>query len=161
MAADVQTGMDKQEMKRLLMRSKKEPVNCAFAQGSDASVALLLLDKTKQPKGVEKDLSKQFPDAKNSRFGVAVVDTEADPKRVVFYINKPVGSMAKKLVKTLKGTGFSKVRLLLDDGTAVEDFTEDEEGAPPPGPAATGTAGHHPVAGRRGGATACIAGLRR
>jgi hypothetical protein len=140
MAADVQTGMDKQEMKRLLMRSKKEPVNCAIGQGTDASSALLLLDKVKAPKGVEKELTKQNPDAKNTRYGTAVVDVDDDPKLVLFYLNKPVSSMAKKLVKTLKGTGFNKVKILLDDGSAVESFSEEEETAPPPAQSQTGPA---------------------
>jgi len=132
MAGDVNTGMEKGEMKRLLAKSKKEPVNCAFGQGDDNTMALLLLDKVKAGKGVEKELTKQFPDAKNTRFGTAVVDVDVDPKKVIFTVNKPVSSMARKLVKTLKGTGFSKVTISLDDGTPLEDF--DEEAAPPPAP---------------------------
>jgi hypothetical protein len=131
MAADVQTGMDKQDMKRLLMKSKKEPVNCAIGQGADPSVALLLLDKVKAPKAVEKELAKQIPEAKNTRFGTAVVDVDEDPKLVLFYVNKPTAGIAKKLVKTLKGTGFSKVKILLEDGSAVEDGAADEGDAPP------------------------------
>ena len=150
MAAEVQTGMDKQDMKRLLMKSKSEPVNCAFGQGKDPTMGLLLLDKVKGPKGVEKELIKQTPDAKNTRYGTAFVDVETDPKQVLFYINKPVSSMAKKLVKTLKGTGFTKVKIVLEDGTDVEAASDEEElprappgqpqaapsqaGAPPPAP---------------------------
>jgi hypothetical protein len=132
MAADVNTGMEKGEMKRLLAKSKKEPVNCALGQGDDNTTALLLLDKVKAGKSVEKELTKQFPDAKNTRFGTAVVDVDVDPKKVIFTVNKPVSSMARKLVKTLKGTGFSKAEIRLEDGTPLEDF--DEEAAPPPVP---------------------------
>jgi len=128
MAADVDTGMEKGEMKRLLAKSKKEPVNCAFGQGDDNTMALLLLDKVKAGKGVEKELTKQFPDAKNTRFGTAVVDVDVDPKKVIFTVNKPVSSMARKLVKTLKGTGYNKVVIGLDDGTVVDSHSEEEEG---------------------------------
>jgi len=127
MAAEVQTGMDKQDMKRLLMKSKKEPVNCAIGQGSDPSVGLLLLDRIKGPKAVEKDLAKEIPDARNTRFGRAEVDVDEDPKLVKIFINKPIASMARKLVKTLKGTGFNKVQILLEDGSPVEAFEEAEE----------------------------------
>ena len=130
MAAEVQTGMDKQEMKRLLMKSKKEPVNCAIGQGSDPSVGLLLLDRIKGPKAVEKELAKAVPDARNTRFGRAEVDVDDDAKLVKIFINKPVASMARKLVKTLKGTGFTKVQILLDDGSPVESFEEAEEQQP-------------------------------
>jgi len=144
MAAEVKTGMEKPDMKRLLMKSKEEPVNCAFGQGDDNTMALLMLDKVKQPKAVEKELTKEFPNAKNTRWGTAAVDTEVDPKLVRFIINKPVSSMARKLVKTLKGTGYTKVELLLEDGSPIEAYTEQEEGQPaavagepppPPGPA--------------------------
>lgn len=127
MAGEVNTGMDKTEMKRLLAKSKQEPVNCAFGQGKDKTVALLLLDKIKGPRGVEKDLVKQFPDANNTRFGVALVDMDDDPKEVKFRINKMVSGAARKLIKTLKGTGYTKVVIMLDDGTVVEKDSEEEE----------------------------------
>jgi len=144
MAGDVNTGMEKPEMKRLLAKSKSEPVNCAFGQGDDNSTALLMLDKVKGPKGVEKELTGKFPNAKNTRFGTAVVDVEDDPKLVRFAINKPVSGIARKLVKTLKGTGYNKVVIGLDDGTVCDSHSEEEEGSetegqevsaapPPPG----------------------------
>ena len=136
MAAEVQTGMDKQDMKRLLMKSKKEPVNCAIGMGADPSIGLLLLDRIKGPKAVEKELQKEIPEAKNTRFGTALVDVDDDPKLVKISLNKPVSSMARKLVKTLKGTGFTKVQILLEDGTPVEAFEEEDQSAPAPAAAA-------------------------
>ena len=121
------TGMKKSEMTGLLKKSKKEPVNCAFAQGAEANFALLMLDKIKGPKSVEKDVVKQFPDAKNTRFGTAFVDLDDDPKLVKFRVNKPASGMAKRLVKTLKKTGFTKVVILLEDGTEVDTYGEDDE----------------------------------
>jgi hypothetical protein len=128
MAKELDTGMDKQDMKRLLMKSKSEPVNCSFATGDlDKTVALLMLDKVKAPKAVDKDLQKKFPNAGNTRWGTASVDIENDPKLVVFTINKPISGIARKLAKTLKGTGFSKVEIVLEDGSPVERHSEEEE----------------------------------
>jgi hypothetical protein len=140
--ADVNTGMEKPDMKRLLMKSKQEPVNCAIGQGDDATIALLLLDKVKAPKSVEKDLAKQFPSARNTRWGTAHVDLELDPKEVRFTVNKPAPGIARKLVKTVKGTGFTKVVIVLeDDGSILEQAGEEEApattaAAPQPAPAA-------------------------
>jgi hypothetical protein len=133
MAAEVQTAMEKPVMKQMLVKSKKEPVNCAVAQGKDTATVLLLLDKIKSPKSVLKELEKQFPDTKNGRFGTAVVDTDADPTLVEFHINKPASGMAKRLVKTLKGTGFTKVKLVFDDGSTEAGSDEEEaQGASAP-----------------------------
>lgn len=142
MAAPVQTGMDKAEMKKLLVKSKKEPVNCAIGVGDNNAFGLLMLDRIKAPKAVEKELVKEIPAAKNTRWGTAMVDPDEDPKLVKIIINKPISSMAKRLVKTLKGTGFTKVQILLEDGTSVEGAEEEDEtaaapaseGVPPPPP---------------------------
>src|SRR6201995_3838403 len=122
---DPQTGMDRPEMKRFLLKSKQEPVNCALGVGDDKSVALLMLSPHRSAKSLQGDLQKQFPTAFNTRFGTAVVDTEDDPTLVKFMLNKPVTSMARRLVKTLKGTGFRKVQILLEDGTPVETAAEE------------------------------------
>ncbi|MBV8912779.1 MAG: hypothetical protein JOZ05_07045 [Acetobacteraceae bacterium] len=128
MAGPVNTGMEKADMKRLLTKSKSEPVHAAIAQGAEPGLALLLMDKIKQPKALEKELLKAFPDAKNPRFGTAFVDTEIDPKLARFRINKPgPGGIARRLVKTLKGTGFSKVEIVLDDDTVVDSALGEEE----------------------------------
>jgi hypothetical protein len=127
MAGKVDTGMEKGEMKLLLGKSEPgKPVNCAFGQGKDKTIALLLLDKVKGPRGVEKDLIGKFPDANNTRFGVAFEDP-VDSKLVKFRINKTVSGAAKKLVKALKGTSYTKVEILLDDGTVIEKDAEEDE----------------------------------
>lgn len=132
MAAEVQTGMDKSLMKQLLAKSKKEPVSCAMAQGKDGATALLLLDKAKSPQAVLKELQKQFPDAKHGLFGMAAVDPDTDPTLVKFQVNKAASGMAKRLMKTLKGTGYNKVELVLEDGSAVESGSdEDAQGTAP------------------------------
>ena len=55
-----------------------------------------------------------------------MVDTDDDPTLVKFMLNKAVTSMARRLVKTLKGTGFRKVQILLEDGSPVEVAAEEE-----------------------------------
>jgi hypothetical protein len=148
MAKEIDTGMDKQEMKRLLMKSKSEPVNCAFGSSdTEKNVALLMLDKVKAPRAVEKEITKKFPKAFNTRFGTAFVDTEIDAKLARFTINKPISGAARKLVKTLKGTGFTKVEIVLEDGTVVDSVAEEEdEDAEAEGQEAEGSAGTIPVA---------------
>jgi hypothetical protein len=57
------------------------------------------------------------------------VDVDDDPKLVKFCLNKAPPGIGRKLVKTLKGTGFSKVAITLEDGTAVETVADEEEPA--------------------------------
>jgi hypothetical protein len=129
MAASVDTGMEKAEMKRLLVRSKKEPVNCAVAQPKDGPLALVLMDKIKQPKALVRDLEKQFADAKNPRWGTVFVDVDENPKLAVFAMKKALPGLGRRLVKTLKGTGFTKVEIRLEDGSLAEAVAEEEEEA--------------------------------
>src|SRR3954447_19849059 len=123
--AEVDRGMDVGEMKRLLTKSKPEPVNVAV--GQDGKNAVMMLHKMKQPKAVSKDLEGKFKDLKNARWGTAFVDTEDDPKLVILTLNRAASGLGAKLKKTLKGTGFSKVRIQLEDGTVDEDVGEEEE----------------------------------
>ena len=138
MAAVVNTGMSKAEMKKLLLRSKEEPVHCAVGIGDNAAFGLLMLHKLKQGRMVEAMLKEECPDAKNTRFGTAFVDIEDDPKLVKFTLNRAVSGIAKRLVKTLKKTGFTKVQILTEDGSAMESFEEEDEEAEST-PAAPGT----------------------
>jgi hypothetical protein len=130
MAEKVNTGMEKQEMKRLLAQTKqsKSPISCAIGMlTKQPALGLFLADKVKGPKAVEQGLTKAIPDAANTRFGTALVDTEDDPKKVKITINRAVSGMAKRLVKTFKGTGITKVQILLEDGTAVDAYEEADE----------------------------------
>jgi len=125
MAAEIDRGMDVADMKRLLVKSKSDPVNVAV--GLSGKTAVMLLHKIKQPKAVSKDLEAKFDDLKNPRWGTAFVDVDADPKLVILTLNRAASGMGQKLKKTLKGTGFSKVRIQLEDGTVDEDVGEEEE----------------------------------
>ncbi len=118
--------IDKNELKKLLIRSKKEPVNCAVGQAADGS-AVIMLDKIKQPRAVFKKMEEEYGDIKNGRWGTAEVDVDADPKLVILTINKAASGLARKLKKTLKGTTFTKVRVMLEGGGVDEEEMEDDE----------------------------------
>ena len=138
--ADPNTGMSKAEMKRMLTHSKEEPVNCAIGQGDDQAVGLMVLHRSKSGAACAKQLRDEFPKARNVRWGTAFVDMEDNPKQVKLTLNSAVSGMARRLAKTLKGTGFSKVVMVLEDGSAVESADDEEEasapaaGAPPAPP---------------------------
>ena len=135
--AEVDRGMDVGEMKKLLSKSKTEPVNMAFAV--NGKTAVMLLDKVKQPKALSAILEKKYAEAKNVRWGTAAVDLEDDPKLVVLTVKRAASGVGRLLKKTLKGTGFSKIRIQLEDGSVVESVAEEdeeEEGAAAPAAAA-------------------------
>jgi hypothetical protein len=127
--------MDTADMKKLLIVSKRQPVHCGVGMTKDGVV--LLLDKIKPPRALVKDLEKQFPDMKSPHWGTAVVDTDEDPKLVILTLNKAAPGMARRMKKTLKGTGFTKVEIHLEDGSVADKVgEEDEEGAEGAAPAA-------------------------
>jgi hypothetical protein len=109
----VTTGMTKANLKKLLIVARKTPISCALASGDRQSVGqcLIILDKIKPPKVLMATLKKQFPELKTPSFGTATVDVGVDPKLVTFLVNKKVSGMPKRLVKSLKGTGFTKVTI--------------------------------------------------
>jgi len=139
--AEPEMAMEKAELKQLLVRSKKEPVSCAVAQAKEPAFALILLHKIKQPKALSKQLEGDFKDAKNFRWGTAFVDVDDNPKLVVFKLNKPAPGIARKLVKSLKGTGFTKARLQFDDGSAPEEHDDEASEEAPAQPGAAAPAG--------------------
>jgi hypothetical protein len=117
-AANDSVGMDKADLKRLLRIARKDPVHMAFALGGDGK-PIIMLDKRKQPRALERGIKEGAPDARNHRFGSVAIDPD-DPKLAIFTINKAASGMARRLVIALKGTGYQKVQILLDDGTSVE-----------------------------------------
>lgn len=129
MAAVVNTGMSKADMKKLLTRSKAEPVHCAVGSSKAPGFGLLLLHKTKTGRALEAMLKEECPDAFNTRFGTAFVDIEDNPKLVKITLNRAVSGIAKRLVKTLKKTGFTKVLIVTEDGSDMEAFEEEDEEA--------------------------------
>jgi len=125
-------GSDRAELKKLLKLSADKPVHMAFALGADGK-AVIQLDKLKPARTLEKSLKEGLDGGKNYRFGTVSIDPE-DPQVVQFVVNKTVGGCGRKLVVALKGTGFKKIRIVTEDGEAVEE-AEDEEGEPEDGAA--------------------------
>jgi hypothetical protein len=124
--AEPKNVMDVASMKVLLVKSKEDPVSSTFGLGGDGG-AKLLLHKTKGPQALGRQLEADCPDLKNMRFGKALVDVDDDPKLVKLTVNRAVSGMCRRLVRTLKGTGFTKVIILLEDGTVVEKHDAEEE----------------------------------
>jgi hypothetical protein len=120
--------MEVADMRRLLNESKSsgKPIGCAVGMSKDMKTALLLLHKSHEGAEVGRNLKKDVPDIVNMRFGTARIDEE-NAKLVRLVLNRPVTGVAKKLVKTLKGTGYTKVKLGLEDGTECEGADDEED----------------------------------
>ena len=164
-------GMGRADLKRMLKFASEEPVRVAFALGGDGK-AILVMDRRKPARTLEKELKEAAPDSRNHRFGTAAVD-EAQPTLVTFMVNKQAGGVARKLVVALKGTGFSKVEVGTEDGGPPERAEEGQDDAAAPGSgaapgqdvaAAGGPPGAGAVPGARpgalGGAAGAAAGAR-
>jgi hypothetical protein len=124
--AEPKNVMDVSSMKALLLKSKQEPLSAAIGLGVDGG-GKLLLHKVKGAMALGKQLESESPGLKDMRFGRAHVDVDDNPKLVKIVINRAVSGLSRRLVKTLKGSGFTKVILLLDDGTVVDRADEEEE----------------------------------
>ncbi|MBC4018098.1 hypothetical protein [Siccirubricoccus deserti] len=111
MAEPPTTGMEIAEMKRLLGLSREAPLGCAIGGGDDRTIALLRINRVKAPKAVLKDLEEQFSELANPRFGTVQAMPDGNARTVRFVLNKPSSGLSRKLVKTLKGAGYSKVEL--------------------------------------------------
>ena len=82
----------------------------------DGGLGLILLDKVRPSKQLVKDLKEKFPTARTPCFGTASVDMEKDPKLVTFNVNKSIPGMDRRMKKSLKGTGYTKVEIARGDG---------------------------------------------
>ncbi len=121
-------GMELAELKRHLRLAKAEPIQVAFALGGDGK-AVLQMHKRKPGRALERELKETAPDSRNHRWGTASVSPD-EPKLVRIMINKAASGMARRLVLALKGTGFNKVKLVLEDGTEEGAEGEPEEQEP-------------------------------
>ncbi len=113
-------------MKALLVKSKQEPLSAAIGLGADGA-GKILLHKIKGPMALGKQLEAESPGLKDMRFGRAHVDVDENPKLVKIVINRAVTGLSRRLIKTLKGSGFTRVILLLEDGTEVDGAEEEQE----------------------------------
>lgn len=115
---DAGTGMDFRDLKRALARSRREKMNVALAQGDPKTGGngLVLIDKVMPPKQVMRNLKDQFPKSRTPCFGTVSIDMDVDPKLVTFKVNKRIPGLNRRLRKTLKGTGFTKVNIEVGGG---------------------------------------------
>lgn len=118
-------GMGKAELKRMLKFAQQAPVRIAFALGADGK-AIVLMDRRKPPRALEKELKDAAPDSRNHRFGMVALDAN-DAKLVRLTVNKSAPGMGRRLVVAFKGTGFSKVEVGTEDGAPPEQAEEPEE----------------------------------
>ena len=118
--------MDAAELKKLLNVAKADPIKCAAGVAKDGS-AHLILHKTKAGPALLKELEAEVGKLTGPCFGMASVNPDNDPKLVVLTVNRAAGGIGRKLKKSLKGTGFSKVTIRLEDGTEVEAAGEEDE----------------------------------
>lgn len=123
MPEDAEAGMSKQDLKKLLVLARRQPINCAIGRGDGetANQTLILLDRVKPPKALLAQLRKDCPKLKTPCFGTAAVDARADPKLVTFSLNKKVSGMPRQLRASLKGTGFTKVAVEKGGGPNQDD----------------------------------------
>ena len=136
--AEPKNVMEQSALKALLLQSRQEPLPAAIGLGADGG-GKLLVHKTKGPMALAKEIEASSPGLKDLRFGHARVDADENAQLVKIVINRAVTGLSRHLVKTLKGTGFTKVQLLLEDGSVVDGADDPAEqpavtAEPPPPP---------------------------
>ena len=119
--------IDKPKIKKMLRKAKpSKPMNCGVGIGNDGT-AVILLDKIKKKTALLKEMEKEYGDVASGRFGEAWVDKEVDRKLVIISLNRALSGIARKLKKTLKGTGFAKVQIMVDNKVAEEVMEVDPD----------------------------------
>ena len=121
-------GMDRMEIRQLLRLAAGHPLRAAIALSPDGK-AIIVLDRHKQPRALDRELKEQLPGGRLHRFGTFSAD-EDDRKMARFVLNRAAPGMARRLVKALKGTGLRRVEITLEDGTedeAAEDVDTEQD----------------------------------
>ena len=124
MPGDTQTGMERAEMKRFLLKSKQEPVNCALGVGDDKTVALLMLAASlrrvatgRSAEGIS--LRLQHPlRHRRGRYRRRSDARQVHAQQAGHQHGAPAGQDAE-------GHRLRKVQILLEDGTPVETAAEE------------------------------------
>jgi hypothetical protein len=124
--ADENPGMGKDELKKSLKLAKRRHMHVALALGGDGK-PIIMMDKMKKGQPLYGELHKKAKDAKAPKWGAVEIDKQ-DPKRAIFILNKGGGGLARKLIVALKGTGYNKVTIKLEDGTVDEDEAGEDDG---------------------------------
>ena len=136
-------GMDRDDMKRLFRAAREQPVQAAMALGPDRE-AVLLMDKRKPGRSLDREMRQDTPGSREHRYGTVIIDKD-DPKLALFTVDKAVSGLARKLVKAVRGSGVTKISIMLANGTLCE-AAEDEDAPAPDGETAGETAPEGPPA---------------
>src|SRR5947209_1625031 len=115
--------MDKATIRHMLRLAAGEPLRAAVALSREGK-AVILLDRHKPPRTLERELKEGLPGSRLHRFGTLTVD-DGDPKLARFTVNKASTGMARKLAIALRGTGLRRVEIGTEDGGESE-AAEDE-----------------------------------
>jgi hypothetical protein len=118
-------GMDKTEIRHILRLAGGEKLRAAVALSREGK-AVIVLDRHKPPRALERELKEDLPGSRLHRFGTLSVD-EGDPRLARFVVNKASPGMARKLAIALRGTGLRRVEIGTEDGSEAEAAEDDEE----------------------------------
>ena len=116
-------GLDKMAVRHLLLLWPNEALPAALALDAEGT-PIILLDRHKPPRSLEREIKERAPDSDHHRFGTIASDP-ARPGLVRFVLNRAAPGMARKLMKALKGTGLRRVEIALTSGETEE--ADDEE----------------------------------
>src|SRR3954452_3059049 len=123
-------GMDKATIRHMLRLAAGEPLRAAVALSREGR-AVILLDRHKPPRTLERELKEGLPGSRLHRFGTLTIGDD-DPKLARFTVNKASTGMARKLAIALRGTGLRRVQIGTEDGgesEAAEDEDDEKESA--------------------------------
>src|SRR4051794_23342763 len=118
-------GMDKMQIREIVRLAGGKQLRAAIALGADGR-AIVVLDRHKQARALERDIKEQAEGSRLHRFGSFAADPE-DKKLGRFTLNRAAPGMARRLVKAFKGTGMRRIEIALEDGSETE-AAEDEDG---------------------------------
>ncbi|HYZ63275.1 MAG TPA: hypothetical protein VE650_12545 [Acetobacteraceae bacterium] len=124
-AGSADIGLDKMEIRHMLRIAGGEKLRAAVALTREGK-AIILLDRHKQPRALEREIKDQVPDSRLHRFGTFTADPD-DKKLARFTLNRASPGMARKLMLALKGSGLRRVEIALE-GEEVSEAAEDVDG---------------------------------
>src|SRR4051812_50111541 len=110
--------MDKATIRHMLRLAAGEPLRAAVALSREGK-AVILLDRHKPPRTLERELKEGLPGSRLHRFGTLTVGDD-DPKLARFTVNKESTGMARKLAVELRRTEKRLVQVGAEGGGECE-----------------------------------------
>lgn len=118
-------GMDAPTIRHMVRLAGGEPLRAAVALSREGA-AIILLDRHKPPRTLERELREGVPGSRLHRFGTLRIDGD-DPKLARFVVNKASPGLARKLAIRLRGTGLRRVEIGTEDGGEIEAADDEAE----------------------------------